>query len=117
MRFSGILVAAAAASVLTLSPAAASPLSRILAESGLTPQDTNIMRQAEQSLLAEAQGEPGKRAQWSNPDSGARGEVRVSGKDGGCLLLQHQAFLKDSQEPKQVRRKFCPAGRDWKLSQ
>jgi len=116
MRFSEILAAAAVAA-LVAAPAAANPLSRILAKSGLTPQDTNIMRQAEQSLLAEAQGGTGKRATWINPDSGARGEVRVAGKEGSCLLLQHEAFLKDSQDPKQVRRKFCPSGDQWLLSQ
>ncbi|KIC16915.1 hypothetical protein [Leisingera sp. ANG-Vp] len=115
MRISGIL-AAAAVSALALSPAAANPLSRILAKSGLTPQDTNIMRQAEQSLLAEAQGGSGKQAKWTNPDSGAHGVVRVGGKEGDCLLLQHQAYLKDSSDPKQVQRKFCPSGGDWLLS-
>ncbi|KIC16343.1 MULTISPECIES: hypothetical protein [unclassified Leisingera] len=114
MRFSGILTAAAVAAVIA-SPAAANPLSRILAKSGLTPQDTNIMRQAEQSLLAEAQG--GKRAKWSNPDSGAHGEVQVAGKEGDCVLLQHQAFVKDDQTPKQARRKFCLSEGKWLLSQ
>ncbi|MBY6067653.1 hypothetical protein KUW17_12925 [Leisingera aquaemixtae] len=116
MRFSGILTAAAVAA-LVAAPAAANPLSRILAKSGLTPQDTNIMRQAEQSLLAQAQGGNGKRAKWSNPDSGAHGEVNVAGKEGDCVLLQHQAFLKDDQTPKQVRRKFCPSEGKWLLSQ
>ncbi|MFY0309047.1 hypothetical protein ACFMBG_03980 [Leisingera sp. D0M16] len=116
MRFSRILTAAVVAA-LVAAPAAANPLSRILAKSGLTPQDTNLMREAEQALLAEAQGGTGKRAKWSNPDSGAQGEVRVAGKEGDCVLLQHQAFLKDSQDPKQVRRKFCPSGGDWLLSQ
>ncbi|WP_291735884.1 hypothetical protein [Leisingera sp. F5] len=116
MRFSRILAVAAVAA-LAAAPVAANPLSRILAKSGLTPQDTNIMRQAEKSLLAEAQGGTGKRAKWTNRDSGAHGEVRVAGKEGDCLLLQHQAFLKDSQDPKQVRRKFCPSGADWLLTQ
>ncbi|MBQ4826960.1 hypothetical protein J4729_20780 [Leisingera sp. HS039] len=113
MRLIGILALAA----LAAAPAAANPLSRILAKSGLTPQDTNIMRQAEQSLLAEVQAGTGNRAEWTNPDSGAHGEVRVAGKEGDCLLLQHQAFLKDSQDPKQVRRRFCPSGTDWLLTQ
>lgn len=114
MRFSPILTAATIAA-LVAAPAAANPLSRILAKSGLTPQDTNLMREAEQALLAE--GGSGQRAKWSNPDSGAQGEVRVAGKEGDCLLLQHQAYLKDSQDAKQVRRKFCPSGADWLLSQ
>ncbi|WP_323776239.1 hypothetical protein [Leisingera sp.] len=111
------LIAILALAALAAAPAAANPLSRMLANSGLTPQDTNIMRKAEKSLLAEAQGGTGKRSEWANPDSGAHGEVRVAGKEGACLLLQHRAFLKDSQDPKQLRRKFCPSGADWLLTQ
>ena len=114
MRISGIFTAAMLAA-LVAAPAAANPLSRILAKSGLTPQDTNLMRRAEQALLAE--GGSGQRARWNNPDSGAQGVVRVAGKEGDCLLLQHQAYLKDSEDAKQVRRKFCPSGGDWLLSQ
>ncbi|UWQ63435.1 hypothetical protein K3723_03805 [Leisingera caerulea] len=114
MRISGIFTAAMVAA-LVAAPAAANPLSRILAKSGLTPQDTNLMRRAEQALLAE--GGSGQRARWNNPDSGAQGVVRVAGKEGDCLLLQHKAFLKDSEDAKQVRRKFCPSGGDWLLSQ
>ncbi|MBY6142347.1 hypothetical protein KUV26_23225 [Leisingera daeponensis] len=114
MRFSEILTAAAVAA-LVAAPAASNPLSRILAKSGLTPQDTNIMREAEQSLLTAAQD--GKRANWANPDSGAHGEVQVAGREGDCVLLQHQAFVKDDQTPKEVRRKFCPSEGKWLLSQ
>lgn len=116
MRFSRFLAAAAAAALAT-APAAANPLSRILAQSGLTPQDTNIMRQAEQSLLAGGQGSSGGVAKWANPDSGAQGEVRISGKQGDCLLLQHKALPKNAAGPKQLRRKFCPSGGGWLLTE
>ncbi|OED46363.1 hypothetical protein AB838_20360 [Rhodobacteraceae bacterium (ex Bugula neritina AB1)] len=115
MRYSQILTAAAVVALVAVS-AEANSLSRILAKSGLTPQDTDMMRQAEQSLLAEAGGGAGKQTAWNNPDSGAHGEVQVSSKEGDCLLLQHKAFVKDSQQPKQLRRKFCPSGQDWLLS-
>lgn len=113
MRFSGFPAVLAVAALVAM-PAAANPLSRMLAKSGLTPEDFNLMREAEQTLLAGAQGGA---VQWNNPASEAHGDVRLRGKEGDCLLVQHQAFLKGSQTPKQARRKFCPSGGGWLLSQ
>ncbi|AHD02862.1 hypothetical protein [Leisingera methylohalidivorans] len=93
------LIAIQAQAAVAAAAAAANPLSRILAKSGLAPQDANIMRKAEQPLLAGVQGGTGRRAERTNPDSGADGEVRMAGMEGPCLLLQHRAFLKDSQDP------------------
>lgn len=110
------LFAAAAVAALSAAPLAANPLSRVLANSGLTPQDTNLMREAEQKLLAGANSGGASRAGWTNPDSGARGEVRIGGKQGSCLILQHQAHLKGHADPRQLNRKYCPSDSGWRLA-
>lgn len=116
MRISGLLVAAAVAALVS-APVSANPLSRILAKSGLTAQDTNVMRQAEQALLAEPRGGSGKQVRWRNPDSGAHGLVQLGSAEGGCRFLHHQAYLKDAEEPKRLRRKFCNTESGWLLSE
>lgn len=115
MRLSGILAAGALAAA-AATPLSANPLSRILADSGLTPQDTNLMRGAEQTLLSALDAGGAARASWENPESGAQGEVRIGGKQGGCLVLQHQAHLEGQADPRRLDRKFCPSDDGWHLS-
>lgn len=116
MRISGLLGVAAVAALVSI-PASSNPLSRILAKSGLTAQDTNVMRQAEQTLLAEPEGGTGKQVRWRNPASGAHGIVQLGSKQEECRVLRHQAYLKDVEEPKRLQRKFCKAERGWQLSE
>lgn len=115
MQISSVLVAAAVAALVSV-PAAANPLSRILAKSGLTAQDTNVMRRAEQTLLEEPRNS-GNQVRWRNPASGAEGVVRLGNKQDDCRYLLHQVQLKDVEEPKQLRRKFCKTDSGWLLSQ
>ncbi|EBA15747.1 hypothetical protein RSK20926_13989 [Roseobacter sp. SK209-2-6] len=88
-------------------PVAASPLSRILAKSPLTPEDFDAMRAAEVALYSHADVGPGSSVKWSNPDSSAHGVVKVTRKSGGCLTLSHVAYPNGSASAREIDRKFC----------
>lgn len=85
----------------------AKPLAKILRQSGLSPEDFDMMGDAEMRLLQNASPQPGRKASWSNPETASRGTVRVAAIRGNCVYLQH--FIHPNGEAKQVelRNSMC----------
>lgn len=99
-----------AASVLALSLTAsvsAKSLSRMVAETGLSPEDFNILTETARPLYETASPRAGATASWDNPDSGNRGVVRLDSLSGGCAVLTHQVYAKGATEPRAIRSRRC----------
>ena len=102
----------------TSPPLAASPLSRILADSPLAPADFDAMRAAEEALYSQAGVGPGSTVTWSNPNSAAHGSVKVTDASGSCLTLHHTAYPASGASAREIDRKFCQAAdATWLLSE
>ena len=97
----------ATASAVFAAPLAAKPLSRILAQSPLKPGDFDAMRAAEAALYGAAGVKTGSSVKWSNPETTARGQVKVTAQQGNCLVFGHIAYPGSGAQPMQVARKFC----------
>ena len=115
--FLSALVVAISA-VFAVVPATAKPLSRILAQSPLSPADFDAMRAAETALYGHAGVKVGSSVKWSNPETSSHGVVKVTAKQGACVSLQHKAYPNGGATMTNVSRKFCK-GTDgkWLLSQ
>lgn len=114
--FSALVVATSA--VFAVVPATAKPLSRILAQSPLSPADFDTMRAAEAALYEHANVKVGSSVKWSNPQTRSYGVVKVTAKQGACVSLAHTAHPNGGASTANVSRKFCKsANGTWLLSQ
>lgn len=104
-----LLIPMLAMAVLLVSPvgAIAQPLSKILASSGLTPQDFEMMDAAEQSLYANAAPKQGHKAGWTNPASGAAGDVRLEAVEGKCVRVHHAIRVAKKPDAVEFRKRMC----------
>ncbi|MEP2715862.1 hypothetical protein [Pseudophaeobacter sp.] len=101
-----------------VAPATAKPLSRMLAQSPLSPDDFNAMRAAEAALYEHTGTKVGSSVKWKNPETGSYGAVRITSKSGGCVSLQHKAHPNGGPAATDVSRKFCKAASGkWLLSE
>lgn len=114
-----IRVAMAALLVLSLPVpyVAAKPLSRILRDSGLSPEDFDIMLATARSLYDTPIPQPGKSVSWSNPESGAHGLVKLASVRKNCAYIQHFTYAPGAKAAREIRTPYCRAedGR-WLLS-
>jgi surface antigen len=88
-------------------PVMAKSLSRIIADSGLSPQDFDMMRTAEHTLYATASPKVGKTANWDNPQSGSRGSVKLDSMQSGCAMLHHVVYPKGRPQALELRNRMC----------
>ena len=104
--------------VLGTAPVAqAKPLSRILAELGLSPADFEMQSAASASLFARGRPAAGQEASWSNPDTGSKGTVRVREMRGDCAHLQHFIVPAGTGETREIRTRRClDANGNWILT-
>lgn len=95
--------------------AEAQPLSRIVADKGLSPEDFRLMSAA--GRAAAETGAPGRARSWSNPASGSNGSVTLEAMRDGCAVLRHRTFPKGGDQPFELRGKFCPdSAGNWVLT-
>lgn len=87
----------------------AKPLSKILADSGLSPQDFDLLTATEKELYIPTVKSAGTKLSWSNPESGARGEVRLAAVRGDCVFIEHLVYPKGGTEPIVLRPEMCKA--------
>jgi len=99
-------------------PAFAKPLSRMLADSPMSPGDFDAMRAAEAALYGHADVKVGSSVKWSNPETGTYGVIKVSSKPSGCVVMRHMAHPKGATPAREITRKFCKgADGKWLLSE
>ncbi|MBK0326485.1 hypothetical protein I5535_04175 [Rhodobacteraceae bacterium F11138] len=83
------------------------PLSRILAQSGLSPQDFDLMAAAETALLGQNGPGKGQETSWSNPENGSRGTIQAVAVQGNCAELLHLIHPKGQAKAVELRKKLC----------
>lgn len=97
--------------------AAAKPLSRIIREIGLTPEDFRFLDAATSKLVDDNVPSPGEQASWHNPETNSKGTVRVRGVQGNCAVLQNIIHPKGEETSRDIRTRLCrDAGGNWLLS-
>ena len=85
----------------------AKSLSRILAETGLSSEDFDIMGQYAAGLYERGTPKAGSRAQWSNDSSGAAGTVTLDAVSGKCVSLRHEATAAGKDKPVLIHTRRC----------
>ena len=85
----------------------AKPLSRIIRDVGLTPDDFAMLSAAGESLYATASPRPGRVVSWTNPESKSRGSARLAAMRGNCAYVQHFVFPKGAEKSKEIRTRLC----------
>lgn len=97
--------------------AQAKPLSRIIAEMGLSPADFQVLDAASKTLLSGGTPAVGAQQSWDNPETGSKGTVRVQEVRGNCVQLQHSVQPGGADAPRQIRTRRCrDAGGNWLLT-
>lgn len=102
---------AAAAAIAMAAPVGgmAKPLGKILADSGLSPQDFDLLSATEKKLYIPAVKPVGSTLSWSNPDTGAHGEVRLAAVRGDCVFIEHIVYPRDETVPIELKPQMCKA--------
>ncbi len=85
----------------------AKSLSRILAETGLSSEDFDLMGQYASGLYQRGSPKTGASAQWVNGDSGASGTVTLQEVKGNCVLLRHEALAGGKDKPVLIHTRRC----------
>lgn len=88
-------------------PVLAKSLAKIIADSGLTPADFDLMWATEATLYKTAHPTPGKTASWENPQSGAKGSVTLDKMQSNCAYLRHVVVAKDRNTPLDLHNRMC----------
>lgn len=82
-------------------------LSKMIADTGMSPDDFTMMEAAARGLYAERAPRAGASADWSNPDSGTHGHVVLSAVDGDCVTIRHQVNVKGAAEARKLSARRC----------
>ncbi|WP_120634307.1 hypothetical protein [Ruegeria sp. EL01] len=85
----------------------AKPLSRIIAEMGLTPADFEVVSVASNTLLSNGNPSVGKEQSWVNEATGSTGTIRVGNVQGNCVELQHFIQPEGSDQIREIRTRRC----------
>jgi len=88
-------------------PVLAKPLSEIIRNTGLTPDDFAIMKETAQSLFVTSTPSVGREKTWSNPDSKSQGTVRLMSVQGNCVVVRHSYQAKGSDKTGQISNRQC----------
>ncbi|MGR3614803.1 MAG: hypothetical protein ACU0BB_02015 [Paracoccaceae bacterium] len=95
----------------------AQSLSRMLAKTGLAPEDFLSMGAAARSLYDRANPSVGSTNSWANKNTGSNGTVKLESLSGGCAVLLHTLRAASKPEPQPIRTKHCKgADGTWHLS-
>lgn len=96
--------------------ASAKSLSRILAETGLSPVDFDMVQASAKTLYDTPNPQKGKEASWTNPQSGAHGTALLTTVRGKCTYILHKVYVKDATDPRELRTEYCQnAAGEWLL--
>lgn len=101
------LLSACSIALLVAMPVAAKPLSRILADMGLTTEDFDLMGSYAETLYRDRTPQPGAKASWSNEHSGAHGSVTVQEFKNSCVVLRHEATAGGKDKPVLITTRRC----------
>lgn len=95
----------------------AKPLSRIISEMGLSPDDFEVLNATANAMFASGTPSAGQEREWINEDTGSKGTIRVLGVQGDCVDLQHFVRPAGADQTRQVRTRRCrDAEGNWLLA-
>ena len=98
----------ACAILVTISGAAdAKSLGRILAETGLSSEDFDLMGQYAAGLYKRGSPKTGASSNWANAESGASGTVTLEAVKGNCVSLRHEATAGGRDKPVLIHTRRC----------
>jgi len=87
--------------------AQAKTISRIIAESGLSPEDFDVMTATSEDLLSRDAPQIGREAEWINQDTGSRGTVRIGDVGQNCVTLLHFLRPAGATETRRISTRRC----------
>ncbi|HKL46851.1 MAG TPA: hypothetical protein VJ906_11500 [Roseovarius sp.] len=91
-------------------------LGKILSDSGLSPDDIEVMEIAARQLF-EPLGRTGDARRWSNSKSRSNGAVTLGRIDGNCAELVHRVSTVKRRDPATYRTWRCrTADGEWRVS-
>ncbi|KIC41230.1 hypothetical protein RA27_11410 [Ruegeria sp. ANG-R] len=97
--------------------AQAKPLSRIIAEMGLSPADFEVLSATSNALLSTGSPAVGQERAWLNQDTGSKGTIRVQSIQGNCVILQHVVQPAGAEQARDIRTRRCrTADGNWILT-
>ena len=87
--------------------ASAKPLSRIIAEMGLSPSDFEVASKTSRALLTDGTPSVGKEMGWANGQTGSQGTIRIIAVEGNCVRLEHDIQPQGEEASRGVRTRQC----------
>lgn len=100
-----LVIVGIAALALAAPMASAKSLSKIMGESGLSPEDMTAMGAASASLYKDTT--PGASARWKNDATKSYGTVKIKSYDGTCVVLDHAIHAKGAAQARPFVNKHC----------
>ncbi|MEX0276657.1 MAG: hypothetical protein AB3N19_04000 [Ruegeria sp.] len=85
----------------------AKPLSRIISELGLTPEDFEVLNATANAMFASGTPSAGQEREWINDNTGSKGTIRVLGVRDNCVDLQHFVRPAGADQTRQARTRRC----------
>ena len=101
------LLSACAILVAVSGAADAKSLGRILAETGLSSEDFDLMGQYAAGLYQRGTPKTGASVKWANGESGASGTVTLEAVKGDCVSLRHEATAGGRDKPVLIQTRRC----------
>lgn len=96
---------------------AAKSLSRIIAETGLSPADFEVLSASSTALLSTGTPAVGQEEAWQNAETGSKGTIRVFEARDNCVGLQHFIQPNGGDEIREIRTRRCQDGNgNWVLT-
>lgn len=97
--------------------AQAKPISRIIAEMGLSPADFEVLSATSNALLSSGSPSVGQERAWLNQDTGSKGTIRVHSVQNNCVILQHVVQPEGAEQARDIRTRRCrTADGNWILA-
>lgn len=85
----------------------AKSMAKIMAESGLSPEDFEIMGQQAATLYTAASPRKGATIQWKNDATRSYGTVFLIEMAGNCAVLRHLVYPKGANKAREIRLRRC----------
>ena len=95
------------AAALSGSESAAKSMAKIMADSGLSPEDFEIMGQQAATLYTVASPRKGATTQWKNDATRSYGTVILMGMPKNCAVLRHLIYTKGAKKAREFRLRRC----------
>ena len=103
---STLLAIALAVSIAPVSGTAQS-LSKIIASTGLSPQDFKLLQAAESQVYETGTPTPGRTADWENKETGSKGTAELMAFKNNCAIIKHVYYPKGAPKAEGFEIQIC----------